>query len=66
MDATTLTHPKPLRTVREPRIDLVGRQILDPAGIQHFLDQHGATWQTDTEVGGEALAEMAGRVCYMS
>jgi len=66
MDATTLATPKPLRTVREPRIDLVGRQILDPAGIQHFLEQHGVTWQTDTEVGGEALAEMAGRVCYMS
>ena len=66
MDATTLSTPKPLRTVREPRIDLVGRQVLDPAGIQQFLDQHGVTWQTDTDTGGEALAEMAGRVCYMS
>ena len=66
MDAATLVTSKPLRTVREPRIDLVGRQTLDDDGIQHFLDQHGVTWQTDTEVGGEALAEMAGRVCYMS
>src|SRR5512144_2235935 len=66
MDATMLAHPKPLRTVREPRIDLVGRQVLDTAGIEHFLEQHGVTWQTDTEVGAEALAEMAGRVCYMS
>lgn len=66
MDATMLAHPKPLRTVREPRIDLVGRQVLDTAGIEHFLEEHGVTWQTDTEVGGEALAEMAGRVCYMS
>ena len=66
MDTTTLSTPKPLRTVREPRIDLVGRQVLDPAGIQQFLDQHGVTWQTDTDTGGEALAEMAGRVCYMS
>lgn len=66
MDAATLAASKPLRTVREPRIDLIGRQSLDPAGIQHFLDQHGVSWQTDTEVGGEALAEMAGRVCYMS
>ena len=24
------------------------------------------TWQTDTEVAGEHLAEVAGRVCYMS
>lgn len=66
MDATMLAHNQPLRTVREPRIDLVGRQTLDTAGIEHFLEQHGVTWQTDTEVGGEALAEMAGRVCYMS
>ncbi len=66
MDATMLAHSKPLRTVREPRIDLVGRQVLDTTGIDHFLEQHGVTWQTDTEVGGEALAEMAGRVCYMS
>ena len=66
MDATMLAHNKPLRTVREPRIDLVGRQTLDPRGIEHFLEQHGVTWQTDTEVGSEALAEMAGRVCYMS
>ncbi len=66
MDAQTLASEKPLRTVREPRIDLVGRQVLDAAGIQSFLEEHGVSWNTDTEVGGEALAEMAGRVCYMS
>jgi thymidylate synthase (FAD) len=66
MDATTLATPKPLQTLREPRVFLVGRQTLDPHGIDDFLSEHGATWQTDTEVGGEALAEMAGRVCYMS
>jgi thymidylate synthase (FAD) len=66
MDATALTTDKPLRIVREPRVFIVGRQTLDPEGIHAFLDQHGVTWQTDTEVGGEALAEMAGRVCYMS
>jgi len=66
MDATTLATDKPLRTLREPRIFLVGRQNLESAGIEEFLNEHGVTWQTDTEVGGEALAEMAGRVCYMS
>jgi len=66
MDASAVLSPKPLKIVREPRIFLVGRQTLDPAGIEGFLGEHGLTWQTDTEVGGEALAEIAGRVCYMS
>jgi thymidylate synthase (FAD) len=57
---------RPLQIVREPRVYLVGRQNLDEAGIARFLEDHGVSWSTDTEVGGEALAEMAGRVCYMS
>ncbi len=57
---------RPLRILREPELYLVGRQTLDRAGIERFLGDHGVTWQTDTEVGGEALAELAGRVCYMS
>ena len=66
MDASTLATDKPLKIVRDPKIFLVGRQTLDHEGIDAFLGQHGVTWQTDTEVGGEALSEMAGRVCYMS
>jgi thymidylate synthase (FAD) len=57
---------RPLRIVSEPRIYLVGRQVVDPATVERFLADHAVTWQTDTEVGAEALAEMAGRVCYMS
>jgi len=60
MDAT------PLKVVREPNVYLVGRQTLNPDVIERFLSDHEVTWQTDTEVGAEALAEMAGRVCYMS
>jgi thymidylate synthase (FAD) len=30
------------------------------------LAEHGVAWQTDTEVAAEYLAEVAGRVCYMS
>jgi len=60
MDAT------PLKVVREPKVYLVGRQTLNPDVIEQFLTDHAVTWQTDTEVGAEALAEMAGRVCYMS
>jgi thymidylate synthase (FAD) len=56
----------PLQVVREPRVHLVGRQVVDDGEVQRFLDDHGAAWATDTEVGGEALAEAGGRLCYMS
>ncbi|MBI1885268.1 MAG: FAD-dependent thymidylate synthase [Chloroflexi bacterium] len=52
--------------IREPRVYLVGRQAMDDAALQRFLDQYGLTWQTDTEVGGEKLVEAGGRVCYLS
>ena len=57
---------RPLRIIREPRVFLVGRQVADPAAIERFLAEHELTWTTDTEVGAEALAEMAGRLCYLS
>ena len=66
MEATAVTEPRALEIIREPKVYLVGRQVVDPATIESFLSDHEATWKTDTEVGAEALAEMAGRVCYMS
>ncbi len=66
MEATAVTESAGLKIVREPRVYLVGRQQLDHEGLDAFLADHGVSWQTDTAVGGEALAEMAGRVCYMS
>ena len=62
--ATVETHP--LKIVREPKVYLVGRQVVSDPDIQRFLADEGVTWQTDTEVGAERLAEIAGRVCYMS
>ena len=62
----TTTEPATLRIVREPSVYLVGRQVVDDEAIQRFLQDHEATWQTDSEVGGEKLVEAAGRVCYMS
>jgi thymidylate synthase (FAD) len=55
-----------MRIVREPRVYLVGRQVIDAATVERFLRDHEVTWETDTEVGAEALCEVAGRVCYMS
>lgn len=52
--------------IREPTVYLVGRQIVNQEEIDRFLEAHGVTWETDTEVGAERLVEMAGRLCYMS
>ncbi len=66
MDAASANPSRPLRIIREPRVYLVGRQVVDPEAIERFLAEHELTWTTDTEVGAERLAEMAGRLCYLS
>jgi len=63
---TAMAAQKPLEIVREPRVYLVGRQTTDDEALAAFLADEGVAWQTDTEVGGERLAEVAGRICYMS
>ncbi len=63
---TATAEKAPLQIVREPKVYLVGRQTVSDDEIGRFLADEGATWQTDTEVGAEKLAEAAGRVCYMS
>ena len=57
---------KDIRVIREPTVYLLGRQNVDNAELDRFLQDHGVSWETDTEVAGEALTEVAGRVCYMS
>ena len=63
---TATAEATPLKIVRDPKVYLVGRQVTDDSAISTFLADEGVTWQTDTEVGAERLAEIAGRVCYMS
>src|SRR6202790_2992969 len=55
-----------MRVLREPTVYVVGRQQVGAAELDRFLADHGVSWQTDTEVAGEHLVEVAGRVCYMS
>jgi thymidylate synthase (FAD) len=55
-----------LKLLRRASVRLVGYSTVDDAEVERFLDDHGVGWSTDTEVGGERLAEMAGRLCYMS
>jgi thymidylate synthase (FAD) len=58
--------PAGIRVIREPTVYLVGRQQVDDAELDRFLADHGVAWQSDTEVAGEYLSEVAGRLCYMS
>lgn len=55
-----------MKIIREPTIYLTGHQSVQKTEIDRFLADHGTTWETDTERGGELLSEMAGRVCYVS
>jgi thymidylate synthase (FAD) len=55
-----------IRVIREPTVYLVGRQVVHDAVLDRFLADHGVSWQTDTEVAGEHLTEISGRLCYMS
>lgn len=62
MDATPET-----TILREPKVYLVGRQMVNAEALAQFLDDHDVTkWSTDTEEAGEKLVEVAGRLCYMS
>jgi thymidylate synthase (FAD) len=47
-----------MQIFREPRVSLVARQ-------QFMVPPH-INWKSDSDVPGEALAEFAGRLCYLS
>jgi len=54
------------KIITEPSVYLVGKQTVSDGELDRFLGDHGVSWESDSEVGGEVLAETAGRVCYMS
>jgi len=62
-ETATKTPPK---IIHEPQVYIAGRQQLDRGEIDRFLGDHGMTWETDTEIGGEQLVEAGGRLCYVS
>ncbi len=55
-----------MKIILEPKVYLLGRQTVDDSTLDQFLTDHGVAWQSDTEVAGEYLTEVAGRLCYMS
>lgn len=63
---TELDPTTSIRILHEPRVYIVGRQTIGDTELTQFLRDHQVAWETDTEVAGEELVEVAGRVCYMS
>jgi thymidylate synthase (FAD) len=56
-----------MKIIHQPRVYLLGRQIIDDQQLQQFLADHQVEpWTTDTDLAGQKLCEVAGRVCYMS
>ena len=56
-----------MKIIRDPKVYVVGRQSLDTSEIDRFLADHEVShWTTDSDVAGEKLCEIAGRLCYMS
>src|SRR5688572_26648597 len=42
------------------------RRSVNDDDVNRYLDAHGITWESDSEVAAEVLTETAGRTCYMS
>ena len=47
-----------MQIIRQPRVTVIARQQFTPP--PHI------NWKSDSDVAGEALAEFAGRLCYLS
>lgn len=52
---------------QNPKVRILARQTINEDGLEDFLsDEEVEKWTTDTELAGQKIAEVAGRVCYMS
>ncbi len=52
--------------ITKPKVYVVGRQTVVGDEVARFLQDEGLLFTTDAPAPAEALAEMAGRTCYMS
>jgi len=58
---------KLMNYITEPTVYLIGKQVVVRDELQKFLDKNKVSgWTTDAISAGEELAEIGGRVCYMS
>ena len=57
----------PIIWIIRPKVYLVGGSGVSHGEVHQFLDDHDVPgWSTEAPSDGEYLAEMAGRLCYMS
>ncbi|HEX5483392.1 MAG TPA: FAD-dependent thymidylate synthase [Terriglobia bacterium] len=52
--------------IAQPKVYLMGRQVMVEEELARFLDDEGLVFTTDSKVAAEILNEIAGRTCYMS
>lgn len=55
-----------MQIIREPKIYLIAKQVLNDEALTRFLNDESMSWEPDTDVSAEQISEIAGRVCYMS
>ena len=55
-----------MKIIREPKVYLLGKQVIDETFLEKFLKDHHFSWETDSDVPSEKLCEIAGRLCYLS
>jgi thymidylate synthase (FAD) len=55
-----------VRIITTPCVYMLAKQTMQSAELDRFLQDHGVSWQSDSEVAAEVVTETAGRVCYMS
>lgn len=58
--------PKPMKLISSPTVRVVGRQQESESAIDSFLNDHGVSWESTSDIPAEVLTETAGRLCYMS
>lgn len=55
-----------MKVIFEPKVYLIGRQSINDAGLDQFLADENVVWKSDSDVASEIIAEVNGRLCYMS
>lgn len=61
-----MANTESVTVLTDPQVYLVGKQVVQGPELSRFLADHGVSWNSDSEVPAEVLAETAGRLCYMS
>lgn len=56
-----------MKIIKEPKVYLIARQEIVEGDLKEFLEEEGVeNWETDTDIVGEKIVEIGGRLCYMS